>query len=53
MIINGKIVGREDIDEKISKLHRENEELKQRLISENIEFRMLQEKYRTQYDNNE
>lgn len=45
MRINGKIVGREDIDEKIARLHYENEVLRQRLMSENLEFRRIQESY--------
>lgn len=46
MRINGKIVSREDIDEKIARLHYENEMLRQRLMFENLEFRMTQEFYR-------
>lgn len=45
MRINGKIVGREDIDEKIAQLHYENEMLRQRLMLENLEFRMTQKLY--------
>lgn len=44
MRINGKIVGREDVDEKIARMHYENEILKQRLMSENLEFRIVAEK---------